>query len=104
MSRPTPHQSAVYQELRAIAGPCQLSRAQKRTRIWYWNVTRSGERSGDRIRLLVLADKATELGCIVRFHRKKEGVTLGGWRPLDLRTAPPARANVVSVTVPEEPE
>ena len=103
MSRPTPQQSAVYQELRAIAGPCQLAREQNRTRIWYWSVTRSGERSGERIRLLVLADKATELGCLVRFHRKKQGATLGGWRPLNLRTAPPARANVVSVTVPEKP-
>lgn len=104
MSRPTPHQSAVYRELRAIAGPCQLSREQKRTRIWYWTVTSSGERSGDRLRLLVLADKAAELGCVVRFHRKKEGVTLRFWRPLNLRTARPDRANVVSVTVPEKPE
>src|SRR4051794_32078919 len=104
MSRPTPHQSAVYRELRALAGPCQLARERKRVRIWYWAVTGSGDRAGDRLRLLVLADKATELGCTARFHRKKRGVALGGWRPLDLRTAPPDRANVVSVTVAEKPE
>ena len=66
--------SAIRRELEAIAGrPNWTARlrlsSQVRYKLLYWWVTTKGQRAFDWHRLLVLKDRATDLGCEAQFAR-----------------------------------